>query len=222
MRNELTLMELVDRYLSGELNAADRAAFEERMRTNAELREVVEDQRALHGGMERLALRPFVDKAYRSYTFGKWAPGFGIGGSFILLLAGVSLGPQHGTEAHQTAPHTEEEFHGIGAPATEEPMEADTMAEEANGSEAADSVRTTRSLVHTDTVMMLMTPDGRMVPVHPKDAGQLRKGSGSAVVITADTVLLPLDTPAKRTKLSVAPQDSLEKWLKGNKAPRLN
>ncbi len=86
MRDELNLMELADRYLRGELNANDRAAFEERMRTNADLRELVEDQRALHGGMERLALRPAVNKAYRSYKLGKWAPGIG-GAAVIAILA---------------------------------------------------------------------------------------------------------------------------------------
>jgi len=86
MRDELNLMELVDRFLSGELNASDRAAFEERMRSNAELRELVEDQRALHGGMQRLALRPAVNKAYRSYKWGKWAPGIG-GAAVIAILA---------------------------------------------------------------------------------------------------------------------------------------
>ena len=87
MRNELTLIELADRYLRGEMNAFDRAAFEERMRSNAELRELVEDQRALHAGMERLALRPAVDKAYRSYKFGKWAPG--IGGAVVVAMIAV-------------------------------------------------------------------------------------------------------------------------------------
>jgi mono/diheme cytochrome c family protein len=86
MRDELTLMELVDRYLGGELNASERAAIEERLRTNAELRELVEDQRALHGGMKRLALRPAVNKAYRSYKWGKWAPGIG-GAAVIAILA---------------------------------------------------------------------------------------------------------------------------------------
>jgi len=84
MRNELTLIELADRYLRGEMNATNRAAFEERMRSNAELRELVEDQRTLYAGMERLALRPAVDKAYRSYKFGKWAPG--IGGAVVVAM----------------------------------------------------------------------------------------------------------------------------------------
>ena len=67
MRDELNLIELADRYLRGEMNATDSAAFEVRMRTNAELRELAEDQRALLGGIKRLALRPAVNKAYRSY-----------------------------------------------------------------------------------------------------------------------------------------------------------
>ena len=86
MRDELTLIELADRYLRGELNATDRAAFEERLRTNAELRELVEDQHALLGGMKRLAFRSAVNKAYRSYKLGKWAPGIG-GAAVIAILA---------------------------------------------------------------------------------------------------------------------------------------
>lgn len=87
MRDELNLIELADRYLRGELNATDRAAFEERMRTNAELRQLVQDQRALLGGMQRLALRPAVNKAYRSYKFGKWLPG--IGGAVLIAVLAV-------------------------------------------------------------------------------------------------------------------------------------
>lgn len=102
MRDELNLMELADRYLRGELNATERAAFEERMRTNDELRELVEDQRALLGGMERLALRPVVNKAYRSYKFGKWLPGIGGAAVIAILVVGgwmLAKDSIHSTEA---------------------------------------------------------------------------------------------------------------------------
>ena len=88
MRDELTLMELADRYLRGELTATDRAAFEERMRSNAELRELVDDQRALLGGIKRLALRLAVNKAYRSYKFGKWLPGYL---SMVIIVLSLSI-----------------------------------------------------------------------------------------------------------------------------------
>ncbi|HOZ41002.1 MAG TPA: cytochrome c [Flavobacteriales bacterium] len=87
MRDELNLIELADRYLRGEMNATDSAAFEVRMRTNAELRELAEDQRALLGGIKRLALRPAVNKAYRSYKFGKWLPR--IGGAVVIAVLAV-------------------------------------------------------------------------------------------------------------------------------------
>lgn len=88
MRDELHLIELADRYLRGELKEVDRTAFEERLRTNAGLRELVDDQRVLQQGIERLALRPAVDLAYRSYRFGKWIPG--LGGAVIIAV--VSIG----------------------------------------------------------------------------------------------------------------------------------
>lgn len=127
MRDELTLIELADRYLRGELNPTDRAAFEERMRSNAELRELVEDQRALLGGMERLAFRPAVNKAYRSYKLGKWAPGIGgaavvailaVGGWLLAkegnFLADRTNGEASGTEQLLTLSDTT----GIGLPAS--------------------------------------------------------------------------------------------------------
>ncbi len=112
MRNELTLIELADRYLRGELNTTERAELEERMLTNAELRELVEDHRTLLGGMQRLALRPAVDKAYRSYRFGKWAPGIGgavvaamlISGSALLMTGGRETAPP---DQHRDRPHRE-------------------------------------------------------------------------------------------------------------------
>lgn len=87
MRDELNLMELADRYLNGELSVAERTAFEERMRTNAELNDLVKDLGDLRSGMQRLALRPTVNKAYRSYKFGKWLPG--IGGAVVVAILAV-------------------------------------------------------------------------------------------------------------------------------------
>lgn len=84
MRDELHLMELVDRYLDGSMNAADRAAFEERASKSAELRELIDDQRALREGVARVPVRAAAAKAYRAYRFGK--PGPWIGGSVIVAV----------------------------------------------------------------------------------------------------------------------------------------
>lgn len=60
MRDELHLMELVDRYLDGSMKVEERAAFETRANTNSELRQLITDQRVLHEGVARLALRSVV------------------------------------------------------------------------------------------------------------------------------------------------------------------
>ena len=78
MRDELHLMELVDRYLDGSMNAEERKAFEARANANTELRQLIEDQRALREGVSRLPVRAAAAKAYRSYRLGK--PGPWIGG----------------------------------------------------------------------------------------------------------------------------------------------
>ncbi|MBK8228854.1 MAG: energy transducer TonB [Flavobacteriales bacterium] len=88
MRDELHLMELVDRYLDGSMNAADRAAFEERASKSAELRELIDDQRALREGVARVPVRAAAAKAYRAYRFGK--PGPWIGGSVIVAVIGIT------------------------------------------------------------------------------------------------------------------------------------
>ncbi|MEO8587854.1 MAG: energy transducer TonB [Flavobacteriales bacterium] len=84
MRDELHLMELVDRYLDGSMNAEERKAFETRASANAELRELIEDQRALREGATRLPVRAAAAKAYRSYRLGK--PGPWIGGAVIVAV----------------------------------------------------------------------------------------------------------------------------------------
>ena len=77
MRDELHLMELVDRYLDGAMNAEERKAFEARATANTELRQLIEDQRALREGVSRLPVRAAAAKAYRSYRLGKPGPWIG-------------------------------------------------------------------------------------------------------------------------------------------------
>ncbi|HRD53266.1 MAG TPA: hypothetical protein PKY96_11525, partial [Flavobacteriales bacterium] len=84
MRDELHLMELVDRYVDGSMTATDRAAFEMRANANADLRQLIEDQRALREGIARVPVRAAAAKAYRSYRFGK--PGPWIGGAVVVAV----------------------------------------------------------------------------------------------------------------------------------------
>lgn len=88
MRDELHLMELVDRYLDGSMNAVDRAAFEVRASKSAELRELIDDQRALREGVARVPVRAAAAKAYRAYRFGK--PGPWIGGAVVVAVVIIS------------------------------------------------------------------------------------------------------------------------------------
>lgn len=88
MRDELHLMELVDRYLDGSMSADDRAAFEARAKSSAELRELIEDQRALREGVARAHVRAAATKAYRAYRFGK--PGPWIGGAAVIAVIGIT------------------------------------------------------------------------------------------------------------------------------------
>ncbi len=89
MRNELELLELVDRYLDSALDEAERTAFDQRLAENQDLRALLEDQRVLREGVARVALRPSVAKAYRAHRFGKWKPW--LGGASIVIIAVVSL-----------------------------------------------------------------------------------------------------------------------------------
>lgn len=82
MRDQLHLMELVDRYLDGALNDNDRKAFEERLRTNTELRSLMEDQRNLRTAAQRAPVRAAAKRAFRKYRYGKWSTG----GAFIVVV----------------------------------------------------------------------------------------------------------------------------------------
>jgi hypothetical protein len=223
MRDELNMIALADRYLRGELNATDRTDFDERMRNNAELRELVEDQRALYGGLQRLALRPSVNKAYTSYRLGKWLPG--VGGAIILglLLTGAyiaieRLESQEAVNQEQTLPDPL-----ITAP-TEVP---DTMTEaEWEGSPSTIEVRSHSQ--QTDTVVMIMR-DGQLVPMTAQDT--IGKRVYSRVITVPVEGSSPEELKArmdsmkksgatyKRTGLEKISADSLQKLFGGDKAP---
>jgi hypothetical protein len=223
MRDELTLMELVDRYLGGELNASDRAAFEERIRTNAELRELVEDQRVLLGGMQRIALRPAVNKAYRSYKWGKWLPG--VGGAMIMALL-LTVGYFASERSEIQDPFDQEQ---ITPEATmDAPDEGpDTIAEPAwEGSPRPLEVRSHTQ--QTDTVVMIMR-DGHLVPMTAQDT------IGKRVYRRVITVPVEGASPEElkgrmdsikksgatynRPGLEKISADSLQKLFGGDKAP---
>lgn len=87
MRDQLHLMELVDRYLDDTLNSNDRKAFEERLRTNDELRSLMEDQRNLRTAAQRAPVRAAAQRAFRKYRYGKWSTG----GAFTVVVLVVAV-----------------------------------------------------------------------------------------------------------------------------------
>jgi hypothetical protein len=223
MRDELNLMELADRYLRGELNATDRAAFEERMRTNVELRELVEDQRALVGGMERLALRTAVNKAYRSYKFGKWLPG--VGGAIIIgLLLTVGYFALERSEIQD--PFDQEQITPEATMvAPDEGL--DTIAEPAGeGSPRPMEVRSHSQ--QTDTVVMIMR-DGHLVPMTAQDTIGKRvyrrvitvpvEGSSPEELKARMDSMKTSGAAYDRPGLEKISADSLQKLFGGDKAP---
>lgn len=223
MRDELNLMELADRYLRGELNATDLAAFEERMRTNAELRDLVEDQRALLGGMERLALRPAVNKAYRSYKFGMWLPG--VGGAMIIGLL-LTVGYFASERSEVRDPFDQEQI--IPEATMDAPDEGpDTIPEPAwEGSPGPIEVRSHSQ--QTDTVAMIMR-DGHLVPMTAQDTIGKRVYRRVITVpvegASPEELKVRMDSMKKsgatysRPGLEKISADSLQKLFGGDKAP---
>jgi hypothetical protein len=87
MNPEIT--KLIEQYLTGELSAEDKAAFEDRLAKNEKLQEEVEFQRTIHEAAKRSAIRQEVVNASKSFHFGqnmKWG-GLGLGIIAVLSLS---------------------------------------------------------------------------------------------------------------------------------------
>jgi hypothetical protein len=90
MRNELEIMERIERYLDGELQPEDRAAFEKQLADDPELREEVQLQQDLMSGIARAAWKDKVQQARRRYVRRQrfWKGGTG---GFVALVVVVAL-----------------------------------------------------------------------------------------------------------------------------------
>jgi len=88
---QLDITKQIDRYLSGELSASDRVAFEEQLKTNSELRQEVELQQMIQEAAIRASFRADVHQAARRFRLNrilKWgAAGFGA----IAIIATTSI-----------------------------------------------------------------------------------------------------------------------------------
>lgn len=218
MRDELNLMELADRYLNGELSVAERTAFEERMRTNAELNDLVKDLGDLRSGIQRLALRASVDKAYRGYKWDKWLPG--IGGTMVVTALVLSV-PALLQRNEDPLPIRTRPLDSMATEGT---------APDPNSLEPAEGEMERGTTVHTDTVVMMMR-NGRLVPVTEQDTtgkGQLRVVKQATLTADSkeemqrqlDSVRISAVTD-QRIIAKPVPTDSLKKLLEQGDFPRI-
>jgi len=183
MRDELHLLELADRYLDGAMGADERSAFEGRMAASHELRDVVNDQRALREGMHRVDLRMSAAKAYTSYRFGNWWPW--VAGSTVIVALGIAgaLLLSH------------EEVHTVQVANVVDPiaLPQDTIRE-ARAPDSASVDRATHSRTHAEPLVdtvYVATVNGKRVSWDsiPKGAVivELRaEASQEAMITTAD------------------------------------
>lgn len=85
MRNELEHIEIIEKYLRGELSEEDKKAFEEKLKTDVILQKEVATQRDIITGIERLGTKQSIQKAYKKYKLGK--AGFNLGLGVVVLVA---------------------------------------------------------------------------------------------------------------------------------------
>lgn len=89
MRNELKIIEIIEKYLNNELSEADRKAFEEKLKNNPKLQEEVEKQRLLQEGIKNAGLRSKVTKAYQKFRMRKLGTNLGIISLVAIATAAV-------------------------------------------------------------------------------------------------------------------------------------
>lgn len=90
MREELNTIELIERYLRGELKADEQLEVENRLKTDQAFREAVELQKTLVSGIKRAALNKLVAKTAKHYQLTKVLKIIGFVALSITLAAAIS------------------------------------------------------------------------------------------------------------------------------------
>ncbi|MBK7553094.1 MAG: TonB family protein [Flavobacteriales bacterium] len=201
MRDELHLLELADRYLDGTMEADERSAFEVRMAGSQELRDVVNDQRALREGMHRVNLRMSAAKAYTTYRFGNWWPW--VAGSAVIVGLGIT----------GTLLLSHEDAHTVQVANVLDPIAGpqDTIVE-ARAPDSASTERTTHYRAEVDTLfdtVYVATMNGKRVswdsipkgaviveqrPIASQEAMITTADGGNLRALTKDEIALRLDS----------------------------
>ncbi|MCB9182932.1 MAG: hypothetical protein H6591_03365 [Flavobacteriales bacterium] len=198
MRDELHLMELVDRYLDGSMNEADRVAFEARAEASKELRQLIEDQRVLREGVQRTHLRGIAQKASP-----KGGPGGSVAGLFAILAiisASYVLWNRHDEFEHIEHGIEDVESTGSDAPESEAAALPDTLPE-IHGS------RTTPADTTWIVKQVIVPVRGSETAVIEHMADSIRRSVGADSIFIRPRAMHP---------------DSVRKMLEGDRAPRLN
>src|SRR4051812_47520013 len=87
MRKELELMEIIEKYIQGQLTEADRIAFESKMNADPALKKEVELQQELMKGIERAGLKQSAKQSLKKYKFNKNLRNWGLTGLTIAIVA---------------------------------------------------------------------------------------------------------------------------------------
>jgi hypothetical protein len=85
------ITKIIDQYLSGELNAEDKAVFEERLASNKELQEEVRLQESINEGAKRASQRAQVRKAGKKYHYQKLLKWSGMSALALALATAATL-----------------------------------------------------------------------------------------------------------------------------------
>lgn len=120
MRNELEQMEQIENYLLGQMNPAEKSAFESEMQSNPDLAQAVQEQQILVSGVERLSLRGSVQTAAKKVFFKKalfkW--GLGLSSAIATVVLAVFVG-RTGQEVKADPPFVAPPLASVRIPFTE-------------------------------------------------------------------------------------------------------
>jgi hypothetical protein len=86
MRNELELMETIEKYLKGNLSETEKIAFEKRIAAEPELKKEVQLQKELMKGIERTAIKQSAKQGLKKYKFNKNLKNWGLTGLTIAVI----------------------------------------------------------------------------------------------------------------------------------------
>lgn len=106
MRKELEQMEQIERYLSGQLSAAERLAFEQRIANDPELQEEVRLQQEVMNGIERAALKQQTQQAAKRFHRGRGFTRWGLSGLCAVIILAAILYAAGKIGTHSSGPAT--------------------------------------------------------------------------------------------------------------------